>query len=207
MKLIDLAGQKFGKLKVLHRCKGISSKHTYWKCVCECGNETVVDAYKLKSGSTKSCGCWKGELERKSHTTHGMTGSRLHNIWFNIKKRCRNPNYPEYADYGGRGIDVCEEWFGNFEAFEKWSIANGYDDTLTIDRKDNNKGYSPDNCRWVTPAEQSVNKRNNIYTTYHGEKIVCYRLAKRLGITHRKCKRMILSGMSGDEIEREVVNG
>lgn len=207
MRLIDLTGQQFGKLTVLYRDAGHSSKHTYWRCACECGNEATVDGYKLKHGTTKSCGCWKSELEKIAHTTHGMTGSRLHTTWFNIKKRCRNPNCPDYAYYGGRGIDICDEWANSFETFMEWSINNGYNDTLTIDRIDNNKGYTPDNCRWTTPAEQSVNKRNNIYTSFHGEKIVCYRLSKELGISHRKCKRMILSGMDGDEIEREVING
>ena len=136
-----------------------------------------------------------------------MTGSRLQRIWFNIKKRCRNPNYPEYEYYGGRGIDICDEWYNDFSLFAEWAMNNGYADNLTIDRKDNSKGYTPDNCQWTTPAVQSINKRNNIHVIYHGEKTVCHRLAKRLGISHRRCKRMILSGMSGDEIEKEVIYG
>lgn len=203
----DLTGQKFGKLTPMYRDKGATKGHTYWRCKCECGKETIVDAYKLRKGKTKSCGCWKSELEKIAHTTHGHTGSRLHRIWFNIKKRCRNKNYPEYNSYGGRGIDICDDWFDDFESFYQWSMNNGYKDDLTIDRIDNDKGYSPDNCRWTTPAEQSINKRNNIYVEYHGKKTVCTRLSKTLGIPRTKCKSMILSGMTGDEIEKEVRNG
>jgi hypothetical protein len=86
-----------------------------------------------------------------------------------MKARCYNPNYFEKRYYGERGIEICEEWLNSFDAFRKWSLENGYADNLTIDRIDVNKGYSPDNCRWITQKEQNRNKRNNIYIEHDGE--------------------------------------
>jgi AP2 domain. len=92
---------------------------------------------------------------------HGMKGTRLHNIWKNMLSRCGNPNNPSYFDYGARGIAVCYEWRKGFVAFHDWALANGYGESLTIDRVDNDLGYSPNNCRWVTMLEQGHNKRMN----------------------------------------------
>ena len=100
---------------------------------------------------------------------HGKKGTRLYRIWHDMKTRCCNKNTIYYKNYGGRGIDVCNEWREDFMAFYNWSIANGYKDNLSIDRIDNNEGYSPDNCRWVDRKTQQRNKRNNRYITINGE--------------------------------------
>lgn len=100
---------------------------------------------------------------------HGQCGTRLYNIFRGMKKRCYNKNCKDFYKYGGRGITVCDEWKDSFQAFYDWSIANGYFDNLTIDRIDNNKGYSPDNCRWVDIKTQSNNTRKNVFLTYNGE--------------------------------------
>lgn len=100
---------------------------------------------------------------------HGKRKTRLYRIWANMKTRCYNPNYTQYKDYGGRGITVCNEWKNDFQAFYDWSISNGYNDILQIDRIDNNKSYEPSNCRWVDRKTQGRNKRNNRNYTINGE--------------------------------------
>lgn len=90
---------------------------------------------------------------------------RIRSIWNDMKSRCYNSNVAIYPHYGGRGIEVCEEWKNSFREFEKWAVSNGYDDSLTIDRIDANKGYEPSNCRWATKQQQNRNKRNSIKVT------------------------------------------
>ena len=169
-KLIDLTGQRIGRLFVVQRC-GSQNGHATWLCRCDCGNEKIISVSSLKQG-TQSCGClwveainnWNQSEEKKKvtaslKTTHGGRGSRLYRIWRAMKTRCRNSNVPCFRYYGGRGIRVCDEWEGSFQSFAEWAIQNGYDDNLTIDRIDNDGNYEPSNCRWVTMTEQNKNKR------------------------------------------------
>lgn len=110
------------------------------------------------------------------------TKRRIHTAWKNMLERCENPQHSGYEDYGGRGITVCEEWH-KFFPFYSWSLINGYDNNLTIDRIDNDKGYSPNNCRWVSQKENSRNRRNNRVITFNGESLCIAAWAERLGIT------------------------
>ena len=158
MHLIDLTGRKFGRLTVLKREKPIN-KRTLWLCVCDCGKEVIVESYNLRKGHTQSCGCFQAEATSKANKTHGLRNTRVYRIWNCMKNRCYQKSYHAYNHYGGRGITICDEWLHDFQAFHDWAMANGYEDSLSIDRIDNNKGYQPDNCRWVTMAEQNKNKR------------------------------------------------
>ena len=163
----DLTGQKFNKLLVLKQVRKNKGK-TYWLCKCDCGKETIVEGYKLKTGHIRSCGCLQREINIKRLTTHNLSKSRLYEIWCAIKNRCLNKNLKTYKNYGGRGITVCQEWLNDFKTFYDWAINNGYSDGLTIDRINNNGNYEPDNCRWASRKTQANNRRTCKTFTYNG---------------------------------------
>ena len=159
---LDLIGEHFDRLEVVSRGENTKQGKTQWLCRCTCGETKTIRAGDLLSERTKSCGCLNKELPQARRVTHRQSYSRLYRIWQGMKRRCTNEKVVDYKYYGGRGIDVCDEWFSNFALFSNWAKANGYNEELTIDRKNNDKGYSPDNCRWATMKEQSNNKRNNL---------------------------------------------
>lgn len=183
----NLVGQRFGRLVVLEDTKIMVSKRnqTYQKCLCDCGNIVIVPKSYLKSEHTRSCGCWVKEM----HTTHGLSQSRIYKVYSGMKKRCYNKNHKLYNRYGGRGITICDEWLNDFMAFYNWSMDNGYQDDLTIDRIDNNKGYSPDNCRWVTMLEQAQNTSKNVNITYKGKTQTISAWSRETGIPQNTISR------------------
>lgn len=188
-KFIDLTGKKFNRLFVKERDFSKHGKRTYWKCQCDCGNITVVDGVKLKNETTKSCGCLNEE-NRKKHiqnlTTHHLRDTRIYNIWISMRKRCENPNDRAYRWYGKRGISVCPEWLGEngFINFYNWAMANGYEENLTIDRKNVNGNYEPSNCRWVTMKEQANNTRRNIIIIYNDKEKTLEELCEQYNLKY-----------------------
>lgn len=175
-KLIDRTGEVYGLLKVvsrdadaLHPC---GSKTVKWLCKCACGNEISVDVNNLRTGHTKSCGCISVKIPNgmKHGYLRNGTKHRLYVIWTNMKRRCKSETNPDYKNYGGRGISVCDEWENNFSSFAEWALNNGYSDQLTIDRIDNDGDYSPQNCRWTTMLIQRHNQRrlNDLAQLYRG---------------------------------------
>ena len=183
----NLVGQRFGRLVVLEDTKIMvpNRTQTYQKCLCDCGNIVIVPKSYLKSEHTRSCGCWVKEM----HTTHGLSQSRIYKVYSGMKKRCYDKNHKLYNRYGGRGITVCDEWAKDFMNFYNWSMANGYQDNLTIDRIDNNKGYSPDNCRWVTMLEQAQNTSKNVNITYKGKTQTISAWSRETGIPQNTISR------------------
>jgi hypothetical protein len=158
--LIDMTGKRCESLTVLRR-DGRRRSYAAWLCVCDCGKKLVVSGNELRQGQ-KSCGCQKSSLISQAKTTHGESGSPLHKAWKNMKTRCYNVLSDHYHRYGGRGITVCDEWRNDAVAFIKWAHANGYAPDLQIDRRDNDKGYCPENCRFVTSAENRANRSPRI---------------------------------------------
>lgn len=170
-KVIDLTGKRFERLVVLGRAE-LNRKRIHWRCLCDCGKEVIISGSNLVTGNSKSCGCWHDEVSKKRiielSFKHGEHKTRLYHIWRGMKYRCKSTESIKRKTYKDRGITVCEEW-SDYNVFREWALSNGYADNLTIDRIDNGKGYSPDNCRWATAKEQSDNRRNTI--RYYGKTI------------------------------------
>ena len=200
--MTDLIGKQFGRLTVIERVEDHLYKNgrrdIVYKCRCQCGNETNVLAVHLRSGHTQSCGCYRIETSTKTMTTHGDTGDRKLVIWKNMKARCENPKRPDYPLYGGRGVTICKEWSDDYIAFRSWAEANGYDDSLTLDRIDVNGNYQPDNCRWVTQKEQCNNTRCNIFLEYDGQTHTVKQWSELLGIKYGTLISRIHRGWSAE---------
>lgn len=181
----DITGQIFGRLTVLGLDHITESGRTYWLCECNCSDRSrvVVRRDGLVSGATLSCGCLHREQVTERLTRHGMARSRLYKIWLGMRQRCENENNPGYAGYGGRGVAISDEW-DCFEKFCDWSLSHGYSDDLTIDRIDNDIGYSPENCRWTDRITQQNNRRVSHYFTYAGETMTITQWSRRLGVSY-----------------------
>lgn len=200
-KLIDLTGRRFGRLVVMEREQHRKSKGIAWVCMCDCGKKTIVTSDKLKNGHTKSCGCLWLETIKQSNRKHGQTETKLYRVWRGIISRTCNPSSTNYANYGGRGITICEEWRKSFETFCEWAVQNGYAEGLSIDRIDNDMGYYPQNCRFITMKEQSKNTRRNRYLEFNGMRMTESDWADSLGIRRETLCFRLKSGWS---IERAL---
>lgn len=156
---LDLTGQRFGALVVLHEGATRSGWRTTWTCRCDCGVTKAISRGSLRSGRVTSCGCQQGRR------THLMAGTRIYKLWAQMRNRCSNPNDPGWLLYGGRGITVCDRW----RSFENFYADMGERPPGTsLDRMNNAGDYEPGNCRWATASEQARNKRSNIYLTHDG---------------------------------------
>lgn len=162
----NLRGRRFERLMAINDIGRTTDRHVLWLCRCDCGNYVNVSSRDLMTGHTKSCGCLQKDIIKEKRYKHGDRDGRLYSVWKSMKKRCENPNCKSYKWYGAKGVSVCDEWH-NYSSFKKWADNNGYDENAehgvcTIDRINPYGDYSPDNCRWISMAEQAKNKRKRI---------------------------------------------
>lgn len=191
----DLTNRRFGNWFVLGYV-GYYTSRTAWLCRCDCGVERIVAGCGLTTGKSTNCGCVRYVNHFKKH---GMTDSAEHRIWRGILTRCYNKNHHSYQDYGGRGITVCQRWRDSFQAF--------YDDMgprpspkHSINRINNNAGYEPDNCEWITNKEQSNNRRSNVLITLDGITLNINQWADRLRIRPSTLYSRVRLGWSEKDI-------
>ena len=166
-RLVDMTGERFGKVTVIKRASEYAETPVKWLCICECGKEFVTTSGRLKRGATKSCGCSRYEFISNANRIHGMSKTRIHRTWSHMIERCTCKTHKQYMDYGGRGITVCKDWL-DFITFYNWAMENGYEHNLTIDRIDVNGNYEPSNCRWTDSYTQQNNTRKTIKLTIDG---------------------------------------
>ena len=209
--LIDLTGNRYGRLTVLRRAEnrnGLTGRnHVYWLCICDCGCTVEVSRAHLKSGHTQSCGCIHSEMLSERNQVHSGSNTRLYNIWIGMKSRCLNFRNKRYGNYGGRGISICKEWLNSFESFRDWALANGYDENAehgkcTLDRIDVNGNYCPENCRFISMSEQANNKTNSVFYEFDGERITQAEASRRTGIPASTMYRKRMKGISLDEMRK-----
>ena len=179
----DLRGSAFNRLTVMER-DTTKARRPHWMCRCDCGSLVSVASCDLKSGHTKSCGCWNAEDKVTSNTTHGYSRTPTYISWTNMRNRCTKPSDKRYSSYGGRGIKVCESWMNSFEEF--LSDMGEKPKGMTLERIDVNGNYEPGNCKWATPKEQANNWRKSLRADYKGESFTAMQLSEMLGVNYER---------------------
>lgn len=169
-KVVDLTGQRFGRLVVLKRVNNDNCGKAQWLCQCDCDksgeNLKVVSRSNLKSGNVISCGCFQREWTINNKTTHGLKKKKMYSSWSDMIRRCNDPKHKQYKYYGERGITVCDEWL---------DVKNFYKDMgdrpegYSIERIDVNGNYCKENCCWIPKEKQARNKRNITILEYEGQ--------------------------------------
>lgn len=186
----DILGQTFSRLTVVGRETSDGARHK-WRCVCSCGNQTVVRSDHLRQGHTRSCGCIKAR-------SGGERNDPLHAVWQAMKARCLNPTDPSYPNYGGRGIKICERWLASFEAFCA-DMGPRPSRDHSIERDENEGDYEPANCRWATRAEQSNNRRTNRLLSVRDRTMTMREWEKENGLKEHTIKGRLKRGWTVED--------
>lgn len=214
LKVVDLTGQRFGRLTVLEMAEPyISPKgqvQTMYLCRCDCGSIKTIRGYALKNGNTKSCGCLVPELSKIANTKHGMRNTKLYREWAAMKTRCFNSNFKSFADYGGRGIIVCDEWKDDFQAFYNYvsKLPHFMEEGYSLDRINNDGNYEPRNVRWATVSQQNYNQRRTNKVELNGEIHTLKEWSEITGIPLRTLKYRYYANKKPEEIlKKERLNG
>lgn len=187
----DLSGLRFGRWTVVSFTG--KTGPTYWNCRCDCGTERKVAAGNLKKGLTTSCGCWKDEKTSDRAATHRRSNCPEYRSWYAMRQRCGNPRNVAYANYGGRGITVCERWQHSFQAFLS-DMGDKPTPAHSLDRVDNDGNYEPGNVVWASKHRQSRNKRTNRMLTFNGKTQTLEDWANELGLCHATIHRRLKDG-------------
>lgn len=193
----SLTGKRFGRL-VVHEAHRIRPKALHYRCLCDCGNTKLIGASELRRGCTVSCGCQKLESARLTNRTHGQSKTPEYRCWAHMIGRCCTPTESSYHRYGGRGITVCDRWRNSFENFQS-DMGPRPSLRHSIERKDNDGPYSPENCYWGTVREQSNNRRDNIHLTWNGVTKPLSIWAEEIGVSQRTLYGRLKRGYSHSE--------
>jgi len=199
----NIINKKFNSLFVVEKTTDKKNGSYLYKCICDCGNITYETSARIKNGSKKSCGCLKNVSIKNlidKTTKHGKCNHRLYKIFIGMKERCHNKNNKSYNKYGGRGISISKDWLVDFMNFYNWSMDNGYEENLTIDRINNNGNYEPSNCRWVDMKAQANNRSNNKHIEYEGCKYTYSEFEDKFKINQNYLSENIIKGYSIDDI-------
>lgn len=197
-------GHRFGRLVIEAGPDDRGRGHRFWVCRCECGREKRAREDHLRSGATRSCGCLRTTALAERSTTHGGTGTTEYNIWRAMRARCERPEHERYADYGGRGITVCERW-QDFAAF--LSDMGQRPPGRSLDRKDVNGDYEPNNCRWATYTQQTRNKRSNRMIEHDGQTHCVAEWAEMTGIGESTIAWRLSRGWPAERALTQAVRG
>ena len=200
---------QYGELTIKEYVGRDKNHFPYFWCECSCGAKKICRLYPLRQGVVISCGHIQRKNTSDTSKTHGLSKSKLYNIYHSMRSRCYKEYDNRYYCYGERGITVCDEWLdkeNGFVNFYNWAMANGYRDDLSIDRKDVNKGYSPDNCRWATDLEQARNKATTVWLTYAGYTFPITVWAEIIKIAAGTLEYRLNHGWTAEEILRTPLN-
>lgn len=179
----DISGRRFGRWTVLSRAYPLKNRQSQWLCRCDCGTQALVMRRGLMRGTSQSCGCLRNEMAALRVFEHGLTHHKLFNVWKNMMSRCYRRTDTAFSRYGGRGIKVCQRWHDIrlFVADNEHLALPG----LTLDRRNNDGDYTPDNTRWATRTTQALNRRSNVRITYAGKTQTIFEWAREIGIRPR----------------------
>jgi len=202
---VDLTGRIFGRLVVAgtferrpYTKKG--QNRTFWLCACSCGKQKQIASGQLLGNVARSCGCLRNEKSGARRRTHGKSGNPEYQVWKNMRRRCYSPTASGYANYGARGIAVCNRWLGK-QGFANFLLDMGPipSPKYTIDRIDNDGNYEPQNCRWATRLEQGRNKRRNRLVSHEGKTLAISEWSEITGVNRRTIAARLDKGWTASE--------